>query len=172
MNIFAAIDFETANEKRNSACEVGFVKFTKNKIISSENYLIKPINNYFNPINYGKHKISWENVKNEKLFPEVWNKILPKLNNVEFIAAHNAKFDKSVLNACCSYYSIDTIRTKFVCTINDVVNVFWNNLPNKKLNTVCDYLNIPLDHHKAKSDSEACAKIVIKAFQNGWKLSI
>jgi len=32
-----------------------------------------------------------------------------------------------------------------------------------KLNMVCDYLEIPLKHHDALSDAQACAKILMAA---------
>jgi DNA polymerase-3 subunit epsilon len=36
-------------------------------------------------------------------------------------------------------------------------------LPSNKLNLVCEHLNIPLQHHDALSDAEACARIVLEA---------
>ena len=43
--MYASLDFETANEKRNSACAVALVKFNRKKIISSKSYLIKTMFN-------------------------------------------------------------------------------------------------------------------------------
>jgi DNA polymerase III subunit epsilon len=36
---------------------------------------------------------------------------------------------------------------------------------------VCRYLRIPLRHHDAASDAEACARIVIAAFESGRSVS-
>lgn len=33
-------------------------------------------------------------------------------------------------------------------------------LPNHKLNTLCQYLEIPLEHHHAGSDSQACGALL------------
>lgn len=169
--MYAAIDFETANGSRNSACAIGLVKFNKNEIVSSEYYLIKPHENYFHWMNTKIHKITWEDVKNEKIFPDIWNIILPKLNEVEFIAAHNAVFDKSVLNASCKHYALNKISKNFVCTWKDIADSLWGFLPDKKLKTICEYLGISLRHHNVRSDTEACAKIVIRAFNDGWKFN-
>jgi DNA polymerase-3 subunit epsilon len=38
----------------------------------------------------------------------------------------------------------------------------WRLYPTK-LPNVCNYLGIPLDHHNAASDAEACARIVLAA---------
>ena len=65
------------------------------------------------------------------------------------------------------YYSISVPRKKFVCTYRDISSKIWS-FENNKLSTVCRNLKIPRDHHKGKSDAEACAKIVIKAFKKGW----
>ena len=39
---FVAIDFETANEKRNSACSIGLTVVKNNKIVEEKYFLIKP----------------------------------------------------------------------------------------------------------------------------------
>ena len=66
------------------------------------------------------------------------------------------------------YYSINVPRKKFICTYRNISSKIWS-FENNKLSTVCRNLKIPLDHHKGKSDAEACAKIVIKAFKEGWE---
>ena len=43
----------------------------------------------------------------------------------------------------------------------------WN-FKNNKLNTVCNELRIPLNHHDALSDALGCAKIAMKAFKLGY----
>ena len=40
-------------------------------------------------------------------------------------------------------------------------------LPNHRLNTLCTYLDISLDHHQAGSDSRACAEILIDCLDRG-----
>ena len=35
------------------------------------------------------------------------------------------------------------------------------------LNILCDYYGIPLDHHKADSDSRACAEILLRYIADG-----
>ena len=43
----------------------------------------------------------------------------------------------------------------------------WN-FKNNKLNTVCNELRIPLNHHDALSYAVGCAKIAMKAFELGY----
>ena len=37
--------------------------------------------------------------------------------------------------------------------------IVWPEMYNHKLNSLCNYLNIDLDHHKALSDAKACGEI-------------
>ena len=36
-----------------------------------------------------------------------------------------------------------------------------------KLNTLCDYYGIALNHHQAASDSHACAEILLRYLERG-----
>lgn len=45
----------------------------------------------------------------------------------------------------------------------------YPNLPNHKLNTLCEYLQINLNHHNAGSDSHACAELLLDYMRRGLK---
>ena len=156
---FIAIDFETADYKRNSACAIGIVKVNDGIITDRVHYLIKPprpamIFSYL-------HGIYWDDVKDKPHFDEIWKEIEPYFRNIDFVAAHNASFDRSVLKACCEYYDITLPELEFKCTMK-LSRELWNIYPTK-LNNVCDHFNISLDHHNVVSDTEACAQIMIRA---------
>ena len=36
-----------------------------------------------------------------------------------------------------------------------------------KLNVMCEYFGIPLDHHNASSDSRACGEILLRFMRDG-----
>jgi DNA polymerase III epsilon subunit-like protein len=55
----------------------------------------------------------------------------------------------------------------FVCTVH-LARTIWRVYP-AKLPDVCRHLRIPLRHHEAGSDAEACARIVIAARKAGWE---
>jgi len=94
-------------------------------------------------------------------FDKLWSIIIHKLESVDFVAAHNASFDRRVLYACCDTYSIVRPKQTFVCTVK-LSREVWNLYPTK-LPNVCEYLGIGLDHHQALSDAEACARVIIAA---------
>jgi DNA polymerase-3 subunit epsilon len=156
---FAAIDFETADEKRDSACALSIVIVNNNRIDKHLSFLIKPPRQQF-LFSY-LHGIRWEDVVNKPTFSQLWPQISHYFENLDFIAAHNAPFDKSVLLTCCRRASIKPPEVPFVCTVK-LAREIWNIYPTK-LPHVCKKLGIPLDHHNAASDALACAKIVLAA---------
>ncbi len=165
MSNFVAIDFETANYSRTSACAVGMVHVRDGKIIAEESLLIRPPQSqfYFTYI----HGLTWEDVRDEPTFVELWGDINGFISRADFLVAHNASFDRGVLHRCCENYGILAPQLPFVCTVQ-LARKQWDIFPTK-LPNVCDYLDIPLNHHDAASDSQACAKIVIAVENEGWR---
>lgn len=161
-NSFAAIDFETANNLRNSACSVSIVTVRDNEVEDQVTYLIRPPSRYFKFTDI--HGIRWEDVEDMPSFDELWPHISAKLRGVKYIVAHNAPFDRSVLSACCEHYGLTAPSIPFVCTVQLARNA-WNIYPTK-LPDVCRFLRISLNHHDAASDALACAQIVIRAIRD------
>lgn len=162
MGAFVALDFETADRGPDSACAIGLVRVEDNQIVDRVYHLICPPRQEFE-FTY-IHDISWEDVADELHFGELWPTIHETIKDADFIAAHNAAFDKGVLYACCDAHQIDRPLQQFICTVQ-LARSTWNIRPTK-LPNVCDYLGIELDHHQALSDAEACARIVIAAHAN------
>ncbi|MCU7496145.1 MAG: 3'-5' exonuclease [Ignavibacteria bacterium] len=159
---FLAIDFETANYKRESACAIGLVRVENGIIVQRQTRLIKPPNSWF--VFTSLHGIAWNDVKDELTFGELWPEIRPMFNGVDFLCAHNSSFDEGVLKAYCRLYDIRYPEIPFRCTVK-ISRSLWNIYPTK-LNNVCDYFGIPLNHHEAGSDTEACARIMIRALEH------
>ena len=156
-NSFIAISFETANHYRNSACAVGIVKVKNKKIVKKAAYFIRPPTNFFSFTHI--HGITWSKVKRRPIFDRLWAKLNPLLEDVPTFVAHNAAFDRSVLNACCDCYGISPPEKPFLCTV-DISRENWR-LKNYKLPSVCERLGIELDHHDPLSDAMACTQIFL-----------
>lgn len=155
---FLAIDFETANRSPDSACSVGLVQVEEDRIGAKKTFLIKPPHDYFEFSHI--HGITWNDVRTKPTFIEVWQKMRKYFNGIEFAVAHNASFDRRVLNSCCSTYGIEYPDIEFRCTVRlsrSVLKIRPANLSN-----VCRQLFIPLNHHDAGTDAEACARIMIE----------
>ena len=158
MNL-VAIDFETANNARDSACSVGLVKVANGQIVGTAVHLIRPPTREF--LYTYIHGLTWTHVQNAPGFGALWPKLEPMLAGADFLAAHNATFDKGVLAACCARHAIAAPALPFRCTVQ-MARRAWNLYPTK-LSNVCEALGIQLNHHEALSDALACARIVLAA---------
>jgi len=156
---FVAIDFETADHGRDSACAVGLVRVERRRIVAREYRLIRPPRRAFRFTNI--HGLTWKDVAAEPDFGEVWSSFRPLLKGATFFAAHNASFDRAVLRVCCQVAKLRMPTTRFRCTVRLARDV-WSIYPTT-LSAVCRALRIPLSHHHALSDAEACARIVLAA---------
>ena len=155
---FLAMDFETANYYRDSACALGLVRVENNEIVDRASFLIRPPYKYF--VFTYIHGITWEDVEDKPTFEQHWKSIKPFFEGIDFAVAHNASFDSSVLHACCERHKIIVPEVDFRCTMKlsrQVFNLYPTNLP-----AVCRKFNIILQHHDAFSDTLACAKIMME----------
>lgn len=164
---FAAIDFETADYGRDSACSLAIVVVDGTEIVARHYHLIRPPRRQI-VFSY-LHGITWEHVAAKPTFAELWPAMQRAFEGVEFIAAHNASFDRSVLVECCRVGGVALPEYPFHCTVK-LARQVWNVFPTK-LPDVCRHLKIPLQHHSAESDASACANIVIAARKAGHSLS-
>jgi DNA polymerase-3 subunit epsilon len=156
---FVAIDFETADRQPDSACAIGLVRVERERIVARDYRLIRPPRDSFDFT--WLHGISWDDVRDQPTFKQLWPDLSVMFLGVDFIAAHNAPFDRNVLKACCRTAQLSPPDLPFKCTVQ-VARKVWSIRPTK-LDNVCRRLGIPLKHHDAASDAEACARILIAA---------
>jgi DNA polymerase-3 subunit epsilon len=156
---FVAIDFETADRGNDSACAVGLVRVAGTEIVGRSHYLIRPPRPHC-PFAY-LHGITWQRVAGEPTFADLWPRIRDQMHGANFLAAHNAPFDRSVLRACCEQAGLPVPDWRFECSMR-IARAAWG-LRHAALPDVCRHLGIPLRHHDALSDAEACARIVLAA---------
>ncbi len=156
---FVALDFETADCGSDSACALGLVRVEGLTIVERRSCLIRPPRASFT-FSY-IHGITWRHVKDQPAFAELWPGMAAMLEGVSFVAAHNAGFDRNVLRTCCEQALLPVPAIPFVCTVR-LSRKTWR-LRSAKLPDVCRHLGLPLRHHDAASDAEACARIVIAA---------
>lgn len=162
MSPFVAIDFETADEKRDSACAVGVARVEGCEVVYRASWLIRPPRAAVSPICYDVHRLSWETLRDEPLFADVWPEVLPTLEGVEHLVAHNVSFDKGVLTACCQAACLPVPDLPWICTVKLSKERWKGQSVSNKLPDVCKRLGIPLlGHHEASRDAVACARILI-----------
>lgn len=158
---FVALDFETANHERHSACSVAMTVVRNSQIVDNYYTLIKPETPFFWR-NIQIHGIHEEDVQHAPKFPEVWDNMKPFFIENRLVVAHNLPFDRGVLNACLDYYDLERPHFQTLCTVQSSKRLLTQ-LPNHKLDTVSEYFGIDLkNHHHALDDSNACANILLR----------
>ena len=96
MTTFVAIDFETATHRRDSACAVGLAAGCNGRVVLARTYLIRPPTAQFTFTDL--HGLDWEDVRDAPTFGDLWPTLRAWIDDAEFLAAHNAAFDRSVLS--------------------------------------------------------------------------
>ncbi len=161
---FTVFDVETPNRLSNRMSAIG-ITVIEDGAIADEFYSLVNPETHFDYFNTKLTGISEETVRNAPVFPELWTRIEPLMSE-GLLVAHNAVFDMNVLKKCLCDYGIDwKPYARYICT----VQMGRRLLPgmSHKLNVLCDYYGIRLDHHKADSDSHACAEILLRYLESG-----
>lgn len=158
---FTAIDFETANQRRGSACAVGLIKVRDGEIVDVASTLLKPIDGGgFSRFNIGIHGIRPQDVVRAPTWADYYGEVSDFVAG-DALVAHNASFDRSVWNGCCELAGIAGGTPDFYCTVRLAKRLL--DLPSVKLPRVVEALALPnFNHHDATADAQACAQIAIE----------
>ena len=158
---FVALDFETATQSRNSACQIGLVRFEEGREVASLCELIQPPDNrYYQKFTDEIHGIGPQTTRGAPTFAELWPTLKPWFEN-QLVVAHNATFDLGVLASTLEYYGIPPVEFQQACTYR-----LWG----VNLKAACLEAGVSLDHHHdALCDSRACGLLYLKAMRLGLK---
>jgi DNA polymerase-3 subunit epsilon len=167
MQEFIAIDFETANPKRVSACALGYAKVSNCQIVETMGYLIKPVGGHA-PFQSKIHGIKDEHTFDKPEFGEMFPEIQDIFNYP--LVAHSL-FDKQVLGALSEHFNLG-LSFNYVDSCS-IAKKQLPNLKNYKLKTLVKQFGLPpFKHHDAKEDAMTCAKIFLKLREHEEKGTI
>jgi DNA polymerase III epsilon subunit-like protein len=157
MQEFIAIDFETANPKRVSACALGYTKVQNCEIIETNGFLIKPVGGHA-PFQSKIHGIKKEHTFDKPDFGELF----PEIKDIfKYPLVAHSLFDKQVLNALSDHFDLG-LSFEYTNS-NAIAKDKLPNLINCKLKTLVKHFGLPaFKHHDATEDSTACARIFLK----------
>lgn len=159
MERYIAFDVETPNYKNDRMSAIGISVIEDGNIVEDFYSLVDP-EERFDWFNIQLTGITPQAVRGQPTFPQLWETIEPLMDSGVLIA-HNAPFDLSVLGKCLRGYGITWHpEVRYACTVR-MGRRLLPDLPNHKLNTLCDYLGLELDHHHAGSDARACGEILL-----------
>ena len=156
---FTAFDVETPNSRNDRMSAIGLVVLEDGQIVRRFYSLVNP-ECRFDAFNIALTGITPQMAAQAPTFAQLWLQIRPWMENTVLIA-HNAPFDMAVLSKCLRSYGISWHDTApYICTCRLAKNRMPQ-LPNHKLDTLCRYFSIDLQHHQADSDAMACAQIFL-----------
>jgi DNA polymerase III subunit epsilon len=158
---FAAIDFETANYKSDSPCQVAVVVVESGQIVAEQSWLIRPRRMYFSSQCIAIHGIQPADVQDQPEWPEIWRQLIPLLDG-KTVVAHNASFDLRVLTSTLLLYDLPCIDLDYTCT-RLIGRRTWPGMSGYGLKAIANSLGITFQHHDALEDSRTCAKILLQA---------
>ena len=164
MDRYIAFDVETPNRYNSRMSAIGIAVVEDGRIVDSFFSLVDP-EQPFDWCNTQWTGLASEAVAGAPTVPELWERIEPLMSS-GVLVAHNAPFDMGVLKKCLQGYGIEwRTEVQGLCT----VRMGRRLLPgiSHRLNDMCAYYGIDLRHHRADSDSLACANILIRYLDSG-----
>lgn len=167
MRTIIVFDVETPNWNNDRICAIGLCAVQDGQITQRHYTLVNP-ECRFDARNVQIHGITPQDVAGAPAFPQVWEQIAPLLCE-NLLAAHNAIFDLGVLRKTLCAYGITAPRVRYIDTLT-MSRAMVKRAVDHRLSTLCEMFRIPLDHHNAGSDSEACAQLLCLLEQRGAKL--
>lgn len=159
---FTVIDVETTglSASRNRVIEIGMIRVEKLKIISKFHSLINP-QTYIPSFITEFTGISNDDVTDAPYFEDLAEDILSFAEN-SILTAHNLPFDYSFLKNELELCGYNSLINPTLCTLKLSRRVFPF-LKSRSLGSVAMHLNIKnSDAHRALSDAETTARILIK----------
>lgn len=158
---FVAIDFETANSRRGSPCAVGLVRFRGGEPVAEWYEVMRPPEgvDHFDRFSVRVHGITAEMVADRPRFADHWPEIQEFIGD-DFVVAHNAAFDMSVLREAVRLSALEPHEVAYVDTLRAARRSL--DLLSYSLPWVADALDVPLDqHHNALADARASGHVYV-----------
>ena len=162
---YIAFDVETPNHANDRMSAIGIAVVEGGRIVEEHEALVDP-EVPFDLFNIRLTGIGPDQVAGAPTFPALWREIRPLMDS-GVLVAHNAPIDMWVLAKCVRGYGIrwhPTVRYACTCQMG---RRLLPRLPDHRLDTLCRYLDVPLDHHRAGSDSRACGELLLHYLRSG-----
>lgn len=161
---WVAVDFETANWSRASACAVGMTLVRDGVVVDRlSTYIQPPDGGGFHPYNTSLHGITAEMVRSAPQWPLALAQIMDFASG-RTLVAHNAAFDMGVIRDACTASAVPWPEARYACTL--VVSRLTWRLLTYRLPFVADAAGVAMgNHHDAQADADTAAHVMISAMR-------
>lgn len=156
---FLFFDVETPNRDNDCICQIGICETDKRgNLIRSERFFVNP-EAPFHEKNMEIHGVCFNDVRDAPTFDVLWSQTLAELFRSDYVVAHNANFDLSVVSKSLAHYDLEVPEIQYACTMS-LASRARVSAPGYGLEQLCDSLGINLArHHDALEDAKACMHV-------------
>jgi DNA polymerase-3 subunit epsilon len=159
---YYVVDVETANQRRESICQIGIAFFEGGKMVDGWESLVNPLDDFL-PFNVALHGIGPQQVAHAP----VWSELCPKVSSLlggAAVASHT-DFDRSALSSACARAGIQVVNYgKWIDTCW-LARSAWPDLPNHKLTTLARNFGIAYRAHDALEDARVAGEVLAMALE-------
>lgn len=168
---YVAIDFQTANRLRVSACAIALVTVKDGQIVDSFYSLICPDILHFDEENKALHGITEDMVKDKPYFADLWPVIKEKING-KTLVAHYARFDMDVLTELLDACEEPFPNCNVLCTCV-LSQAMFPELAHHRLTDVTEHIGHHMTQHfNAMANARACVAIMEYALEKSHATSL
>lgn len=160
---FVAIDFELANAKHSSICQIGLVKVRNGQLGKTHTFYVMPPAGHQN---FGHHQIAVHGITRRMIDgADSWDLMLPRLAAFTGdlpLVAHNVVAERSMIRQTSEAAGLMVPDFTYFCT----QRAAQLHLPDQgpyRLNVLVERLGLPpLQHHDAGEDAAAAAHLAVR----------
>lgn len=158
---FVALDFETANPRLTSICQVGASVFRNGVLARSYCVDVDP-DDYFDPIHISIHGIDERRVAGAPRYAAVHDELASIIGGA--IAVTHTSFDRTALHRTCAHHGLPTAECRWLDS-SMVVRRAWPEFARSGygLGNVSRHLGLEFRHHDAGEDSRVTGEILMHA---------
>ena len=160
---FVAIDFETANPKRASVCQIGLAKVRDGQITKTACEMVTPPRGFtnFHPRNIQVHGLTPRSIYGAPDWPGILGRLIAFTGDLPLIG-HNVAFERSVIVQATEAEGLTVPDFQYLCS-QKLAQTHLPEAGSFKLNLLAEHLGMPVfAHHDAGADAVACAALVLK----------
>jgi len=158
---FVALDFETANPRLSSICQIGATRFRGGEPVETLCTYVEP-QDYFHPMNVSVHGICEATVAGAPTFAQAHGD-LHELIGDAIVVTHTG-FDRTALHRACEMHALPPALCRWLDS-SMIVRRAWPQFARSGygLSNVAAFLDLTFKHHDAGEDSRVTGQIVVQA---------
>lgn len=161
---FVALDFETANPRLSSICQIGATLFRDGEPVQTLCTYVQP-DDYFHPMNVSVHGIDDRTVVGAPTFAQA-HQALHELIGDGIVVTHTG-FDRIALHRACEMHALPAATCQWLDS-SMIVRRAWPQFARSGygLGNVASFLDLSFKHHDAGEDSRVTGQIVVHAINH------